>query len=70
MAYLIRMLFTFANFQSATRETLAKNPAAEIEVGKCFQEREDYFECLHSRKDHARMKRVLEEQTKEELAAK
>jgi hypothetical protein len=49
---------------------LVKNPAAEIEVGTCFKEREDYFECLHSRKEHNRIQRVLEEQKKEELAGK
>lgn len=28
----------------------------------CFMAREDYFECLHSRKEHAMVRQVLEQE--------
>lgn len=39
-------------------------------VGGCFAMREDYFECLHGRKESARIKKVLEEQKKQEYEEK
>jgi len=31
----------------------------------CYKQREDYFECLHSKKENARIKQVLEEQKRQ-----
>lgn len=30
----------------------------------CFMAREDYFECLHSRKEHAMVRQVLDQEKK------
>jgi len=36
----------------------------------CFEFREDYFECLHSNKEMARVRRVLQEARKEGIDTK
>jgi hypothetical protein len=36
----------------------------------CYLEREDYFECLHSKKEFARIRTVLEEKKAQEYEAK
>jgi hypothetical protein len=36
----------------------------------CYEEREDYFECLHSKKEFARIRTVLEEKKAQEYEAK
>ncbi len=33
----------------------------------CFMSREDYFECLHSRKEHAMVREVLEQEKANKL---
>jgi len=35
----------------------------------CYKEREDYFECLHSKKEYARIKEVLQEKKRQEMEA-
>lgn len=36
-------------------------------VRDCYEEREDYFECLHTKKEYARVQRVLEEKDRKGL---
>jgi hypothetical protein len=36
----------------------------------CWQEKEDYFECLHSKKEFARIRAVEEEKKAQEYEAK
>jgi len=37
---------------------------------QCAASREDYFECLHGKKENKRIQTVLEEQKKQEYEAK
>lgn len=49
-----------------------QNPTEENDkkVGGCLPMREDYFECLHGRKESARIKKVLAEKKNQEYEAK
>jgi hypothetical protein len=40
---------------------------AVTQMKSCFDEREDYFECLHSRKEFARIKTVLDEKKRQNI---
>jgi hypothetical protein len=57
--------------KQAAMDPSSVDPEEAKEVTKkCFFTREDYFECLHGKKEAARVKRVLEEQKKQAEEAK
>jgi hypothetical protein len=69
----VYVLFRCVKSRSQTDARAAvQNPSGEkVEgVGGCFAMREDYFECLHGRKESARIKKVLAEMKKQEYEAK
>jgi hypothetical protein len=49
---------------------MVRKPEEEPEtIPKCWQQREDYFECLHGRKQYLRIKEVYEEDEKQKREA-
>ena len=63
--------------RSCTHTTIFKFSQSKLLAGEaqddnpgCYQQREDYFECLHSRKETARVQLVLDEQKKQLAEAK
>jgi len=42
----------------------------KTKLKSCFEEREDYFECLHGQKQFARYQAVYEEKMRQEKEAK
>ena len=57
------------NTQKEYRESFPDPSSSKKALG-CLKEREDYFECLHSRKEYGRIGLVMQEKKKQEYEAK
>mmetsp|Transcript_34855 Transcript_34855/g.83363 ORF Transcript_34855/g.83363 Transcript_34855/m.83363 type:complete len:83 (+) Transcript_34855:80-328(+) len=61
----------FAEFKECLKtESLITQPDGEKKwKNNCWQVREDYFECLHAKREWAMVKRVNEEELRQRAAA-
>lgn len=67
--FIILLTLSVSMLQQEVRFVETANHTKDRDQG-CGDEREDYFECLHSKKEFARIRTVVEEQKAQEYETK
>jgi hypothetical protein len=62
--------FNLLILKQEVRFVATANHTKDHKEGGCGDEREDYFECLHSKKEFGRIQTVLEEKKAQEYEVK
>ena len=62
----LTMIFTYSQ---KTEELITQEDGTKKWKNNCWQGREDYFECLHAKKEYAMVSRVAEEEKRQAAIA-